>query len=49
MWQVKFAKGLKAIKLFKTQQEAIDFAKESAEKNGASIRLHGVNGKIRKI
>ena len=49
MWQVKFAKGLKAIKLFKTQQEAIDFAKELAEKNGASIRLHGVNGKIRKI
>lgn len=49
MWQVKYAKGIKAIKLFKTQQEAIDFAKDLASRNGASIRLHGVNGKIRKI
>ena len=30
-WQVKFANGERALKLFDTQAEAIDFAKEKAK------------------
>lgn len=47
-WQVKFAKGQRAIKLFKTQAEAIEFAKKLAESQNGSIRVHSVKGKIRK-
>lgn len=47
-WQVKFAKGQKAIKLFKTQLEAIEYAKVLAENQGGSIRIHSLKGKIRK-
>jgi hypothetical protein len=47
-WQVKFAKGTKAIKLFRTQLEAIDYAKKLAESQNGSIRVHSVSGKIRK-
>lgn len=48
-WQVKFAKGQRAIKLFKTQAEAIEFAKKLAESQNGSIRVHSVKGKIRKV
>lgn len=48
MWQVKFAKGKKAIKLFNTQAEAIVFAKKLARSQSGSIRVHSVKGKIRK-
>lgn len=47
-WQVKFANGQKAIKLFDTQAEAIEFAKELAKNQDGSIRIHSVKGKIRK-
>ena len=48
MWQVKFANGKKAIKLFYTQAEAIVFAKQLAKSQDGSIRVHSVKGKIRK-
>ena len=48
MWQVKFASGQKAIKLFSTQAEAIVFAKKLAKSQAGSIRVHSLKGKIRK-
>ena len=48
MWQVKFAKGQKAIKLFKTQEEAIKYAKQLANNQDGSISIHKVDGKTRK-
>lgn len=47
-WQVKFAGGQKAIKLFDTQAKAIEFAKELADSQEGSIQIHKVDGKIRK-
>lgn len=47
-WQVKFAKGERALKLFDTQSEAIAFAKEKAENQDGSITIHKKDGKIRK-
>lgn len=47
-WQVKFAKGAKAIKTFSTQLEAIDYAKKLAESQKGSITIHKKDGKIRK-
>lgn len=48
MWQVKFANGKKAIKLFNTQAEAIVFAKKLAKSQEGSIRVHSLKGRIRK-
>lgn len=49
-WQVKFEGGAKALKLFDTQQEAIDYAKTLVGNNpDASIKLHRVDGGFRKI
>ncbi|MBO4856320.1 MAG: DUF2188 domain-containing protein [Bacilli bacterium] len=48
MWQVKFANGQRAIKLFNTQAEAIVFAKKLAKSQLGSIRVHSVQGRIRK-
>lgn len=52
MWQVKFAGGDKAIKLFKTQKEALDYSKQMAENQGGKMLVHnskGANkGKIKK-
>ena len=48
MWQVKFANGVKAIKLFNTQAEAIVFAKKLAKSQDGSIRVHSLKGRIRK-
>ena len=48
MWQVKFANGKKAIKLFNTQAEAIVFAKKLAKSQDGSIRVHSLKGRIRK-
>lgn len=48
MWQVKFANGKRAVKLFKTQAEAMEYAKSLANSNGGSIRVHSLKGKIRK-
>ena len=47
-WQVKFANGKKALKLFDTQAEAINFAEEKADNQDANITIHKVDGKIRK-
>ena len=47
-WQVKRAKGGRALKLFSTQAEAIAFAKERATSMDASITIHKKDGKIRK-
>ena len=47
-WQVKFAKGEKAIKLFSTQEEAIAYAKKLAANQDGSITIHKKDGSIRK-
>ncbi len=47
-WQVKLAGGEKAIKLFDTQAEAIDYAKSVAENQEGNITIHKRDGKIRK-
>ena len=47
-WQVKFAKGEKALKLFDTQAGAITFAKEKAKNQDGNITIHKTDGKIRK-
>ena len=47
-WQVKFAKGEKAIKLFDTQEEAIAYAKKLAANQNGSITIHKKDGSIRK-
>ena len=47
-WQVRFANGKKAIKLFDTQAEAIVFAKKLAKSQDGSIRVHSLKGRIRK-
>ena len=51
-WEVKFAGGQKAIKLFDTQKEAIEYSKKMAENQGGAMLVHnskGANkGKIKK-
>ena len=47
-WQVKYANGQRAIKLFPTQAEAIVFAKKLAKSQDGSIRIHSVSGRLRK-
>lgn len=47
-WQVKFQKGQKAIKLFDTQAEAIEYAKTLANNQDGSIQIHKRDGSIRK-
>ncbi len=48
-WQVKIAGGSKAIKLFATQLEAIDFAKKLAENQEAKIVIHKEDGTFRRL
>lgn len=48
-WQVKIAGGAKAIKLFNTQLEAIDFAKKLAENQEAKIVIHKEDGTFRRL
>jgi len=47
-WQVKLATGEKAIKLFPTQKEAIEYAKKLVRTQGGSIRIHSMKGQMRK-
>ncbi len=47
-WQVKLANGQIAIKLFDTQAQAIDYAKNMAGNQKGSIRVHSLKGKMRK-
>ncbi len=50
-WKVFIQGSDKVIKLFNTQVEALEYAKQLAENknDGSSVVLHGLNGKIRKI
>lgn len=47
-WQVKLGKGSRALKLFNTQEEAIDFAREMAKNQEGHIVIHKLDGKMRK-
>ena len=47
-WQVKAENAERALKLFDTQKEAIDYAKVVAGNQEGNIVIHKVNGKIRK-
>jgi uncharacterized protein YdaT len=47
-WQVKNASSSKVLKLFDTQEEAIQYASQLAENQDGNITIHKVNGKIRK-
>lgn len=47
-WQVKLATGEKAIKIFDTQLEAINYAKQLVKTQGGSIRIHSMQGRLRK-
>lgn len=49
MWQVKAAKGAKAIKLFQTQAKAIEYAKKLAENQEARIVIHKEDGSFRNL
>ena len=44
-WQVKFAGGEKAIKLFKTQKEALDYSKEMSKNQKGALLVHNSKGK----
>lgn len=44
MWEVKFAGGSKAIKLFKTQKEALAYSEKMAENQGGSVLVHNSKG-----
>lgn len=43
-WEVKFAGGQKAIKLFDTQKEAIEYTKVMAENQGGTMLVHNSKG-----
>ncbi len=47
-YKVKLAGGERAIKTFKTQKEAIAYAKELVKSQGGSYVIHSLNGSIRK-
>lgn len=49
MWQVKAAGAEKAIKLFKTQAEAIEYCKPLAVNQDANIMIHKKDGSFRKL
>ena len=43
-WEVKFAGGQKAIKLFDTQKEALEYSKKMADNQGGSVLVHNSKG-----
>lgn len=47
-WQVKFGGSAKPIKLFDTQKEALDYAKQLSASYDRSFSIHKKDGKIRK-
>lgn len=47
-WRVRKSGSNKTIKFFKTQKEAIDYAKSLAKNADTDIVIHKVDGKIRK-
>lgn len=46
-WQVKFAGGQKAIKLFDTQAEAIEYTKTMAKNQDGAMLVHNSKGKAK--
>ena len=48
-WQIKAEGGAKAIKLFYTQQEAIDYAKAIADNQPARVVVHKMDGSFRSL
>ena len=49
MWQIKASGGAKAIKLFRTQAEAIDAAVTLAQNQGGRVVVHKANGAFKSI
>lgn len=49
MWQVKAEGAEKALKLFKTQKEAIDYATKVADNQDGNILIHKKDGSFRKL
>ena len=43
-WEVKFAGGQKAIKLFNTQKEALEYSKKMAENQDGKVLVHNSKG-----
>lgn len=43
-WEVKFAGGQKAIKLFATQKEALEYSKKMANNQDAKVLVHNSKG-----
>ena len=43
-WEVKFAGGQKAIKLFKTQKEALDYSRKMAKNQDGKMLVHNSRG-----
>lgn len=48
-WQIKAEGGAKAIKLFNTQAEAIEYAKTLADNQDARIMIHKADGSFRRL
>lgn len=48
-WQIRAEGGAKAIKLFNTQKEAIDYCKTLANNQEARIMIHKEDGSFRKL
>lgn len=46
-WAVKPAGGDRASSVHRTQQEAVDRAREIARNQGTELFIHGANGQIR--
>jgi len=47
-WQLKKGKADRALKLFKTQKEAIDYANQLEKERGISYLIHKTDGSNRK-
>ena len=48
-WQIKAEGAARAIRLFNTQKEAIDYGKTLAENQGARVMIHKEDGSFRKL
>ena len=46
-WSVKFYGSIRAIKVFKTQAEAIVWARARSKRNGFGLSVHGRDGSVR--
>lgn len=46
-WQVKYAGGEKAIKLFDTKAEAMEYTKKMAQNQGRAVLVHASKGKFK--